>query len=137
MRHSCASCSSSRKSCSCDHGENSAPRRNGYSFKEGLTMMAAKAVGIDPYLAAEAGENAKAALNAIRNAAKTKNTKDRAGYIREVQSELRSISPGKHGKLVNAIQAKLLALQGGAVTARSPTSRQVKWSFRAACKHQS
>ncbi len=86
--------------------------RNAYTFKESLTMMAAKAVGIDPYLAAEAGENARAAINAIRNATKTKQPKDRAGYIREAQSELRTISAAKHPKLVNALQAKLLALQG-------------------------
>ena len=86
--------------------------RNSYTFKEGLTMMAAKAVGIDPYLAAEAGENARAAINAIRNAAKTKQPKDRAGYIREAQSELRTISAAQHPKLVNALQAKMLALQG-------------------------
>jgi hypothetical protein len=86
--------------------------RNSYTFKEGLTMMAAKAVGIDPYLAAEAGENARAAINAIRNAAKTKQPKDRAGYIREAQNELRTISAAQHPKLVNALQAKLLALQG-------------------------
>ncbi len=86
--------------------------RNAYTFKEGLTMMAAKAVGVDPYLAAEAGENARVAINAIRNAAKTKTPKDRAGYIREAQNELRAISAAQHPKLVNALQAKLLALQG-------------------------
>jgi hypothetical protein len=86
--------------------------RNSYTFKEGLTMMAAKAIGIDPYMAAEAGENARAAINAIRNAAKTKQPKDRAEYIREAQNELRTISAAQHPKLVNALQAKLLALQG-------------------------
>jgi hypothetical protein len=86
--------------------------RNSYTFKEGLTMMAAKAVGIDPYLAAEAGENARAAINAIRNAAKTKQPKDRAEYIREAHNEMRTISAALHPKLVNALQAKLLALQG-------------------------
>ena len=74
--------------------------------------MAAKAVGIDPYLAAEGGENARAAINAIRNAAKTKTAKDRAGFIREAQAEVRSISAAQHPKLVNALQARVLALQG-------------------------
>jgi hypothetical protein len=86
--------------------------RNSYTFKEGLTMMAAKAVGIDPYMAAEAGENARATINAIRNAGKAKQPKDRAGYIREAQNELRTISATQHPKLVNALQTKLLALQG-------------------------
>jgi|GEM_PF-4248699 len=89
-----------------------ATQRTSYSFKDGLTMMAAKAVGIDPYMAAEAGENARAALNAIRNAQKTKHANDRAGYVREAQAELRAISPQQHPQLVNALNAKLLALQG-------------------------
>jgi hypothetical protein len=112
MGHSCASCSASAKPCRCNAESETAPRRSGYSFKEGLTMMAAKATGIDPYLAAEAGENARAALNAMRNAAKAKSPKDRAGFIRDAQNELRAISPARHGKLVNSMQAKLLALQG-------------------------
>lgn len=87
-------------------------RRNSYTFKEGLTMMAAKAVGIDPYLAAEAGEGAKAAINAIRHAAQTKNPKDRAVLIQQAQTELRSINAAQHPKVVNAFQSRLLALQG-------------------------
>jgi hypothetical protein len=87
-------------------------KRNAYTFKEGLTMMAAKSVGIDPYLAAEAGEGAKSAINAIRHAAKTKNPQDRAALIRQAQVELRTINAARHPKVVNAIQARLLALQG-------------------------
>lgn len=86
--------------------------RNSFTFKEGLTMMAAKAVGIDPDLAVAAGEGAKATINAIRNAAKARTPKDRANYIRDAQRELKSISPAKHPKLVNAIQVRLLAVQG-------------------------
>jgi hypothetical protein len=44
------------------------PRKHGYSYREGLTMMAANAVGIDPYLAAEAGEDATPSLRALRHA---------------------------------------------------------------------
>lgn len=85
-------------------------KRANYSFKEGLTMMAAKAVGIDPFLAAEAGEGAKAAINAIRHATKIKNAKEREALIRQAQTELRNINAAKHPQVVNAIQARLLAL---------------------------
>ncbi|MSO99082.1 MAG: hypothetical protein EXR11_12835 [Rhodospirillaceae bacterium] len=71
-------------------------RRNGYSFKEGLTMLAAKAIGIDPELAAEAGENAKAAINAIRKAHKARSRADRAAFVSDAQAELKSINPSKH-----------------------------------------
>ena len=63
------------------------PQRNSYTFKEGLTLMAAKAVGIDPDLAVNAGDEARAAINAIRHAAKAKNAKDKAALIREAQKE--------------------------------------------------
>jgi hypothetical protein len=53
------------------------PTRNSYTFKEGLTMMAAKAVGIDPELAVNAGENARATINALRHAAKAKKKRQR------------------------------------------------------------
>jgi hypothetical protein len=69
-------------------------RRNSYTFKESLTMMAVKALGIDPDLAAEAGDGARAAINAIRHAAKAKSAKDRAALIRTAQSELRSSTLG-------------------------------------------
>jgi hypothetical protein len=88
------------------------PQRNSYTFKEGLTMMAAKAIGIDPDLAAEAGDGARAAINTIRHAAKAKSPKERAALIRTAQLELRSINAAKHPKVINAIQARLLALQG-------------------------
>gem|GEM_PF-3309963 len=75
-------------------------------------MMAANAVGIDPFLAADAGEGAKAAINAIRHATKAKSPDERAALIRQAQTELRNISAAKHPQIVNAIQARLLALQG-------------------------
>ena len=74
--------------------------------------MAARGCGIDPYVAAEAGESARSVLNALRNAATAKSHADRADYISEAQAELGNISAAKHPKLINAIQAKLLALQG-------------------------
>jgi hypothetical protein len=90
--------------------ETSMPNRS-YSFKEGLTMMAAKDVGIDPHLAAEAGEDARSILAALRRA-KTAKGPEKSKHIAAAQTELRKLSPKQHAKLINALQAKVLALQG-------------------------
>jgi hypothetical protein len=82
-----------------------------YSFKEGLAMMAAKEVGVDPYLAADAGEDARVVLATLRQA-KTAKGHDKAKHIAAAQTELRKLNPKQHGKLINALQAKVLALQG-------------------------
>jgi hypothetical protein len=82
-----------------------------YSFKEGLAMMAAKEVGVDPYLAADAGEDARVVLATLRRA-KTAKGHDKAKHIAAAQTELRKLNPKQHGKLINALQAKVLALQG-------------------------
>ncbi|MDX2143007.1 MAG: hypothetical protein SFV19_06610 [Rhodospirillaceae bacterium] len=86
--------------------------RTSYTFREGLTIMAAKAAGIDPDLAVEAGDSATAVLNPIRNAMKAKSPKAMAQHVTQAQQALRSISPRQHPQLVSALQAKLLALQG-------------------------
>jgi hypothetical protein len=88
------------------------PDCKNYTFKDGLASMAAKAVGIDPDLAVAAGEGARAAINALRKAMRAKNITDRTEFIRDAQAELKSINPLTHGKLVNAVQARILALQG-------------------------
>ena len=75
-------------------------------------MMAAQAVGIDPYLAAEAGDDPKNSLNLLRKARATKDLKLRAELIRDAQNELKYVDATAHPELVNAISAKLLALQG-------------------------
>ncbi|MDX2143008.1 MAG: hypothetical protein SFV19_06615 [Rhodospirillaceae bacterium] len=87
-------------------------KRTSHTFREGLTIMAAKAAGIDPDLAVEAGDNATVALNPIRNAMKAKSPKARAEHVTQAQQALRSISPRQDPELVSALQAKLLALQG-------------------------
>jgi hypothetical protein len=86
-------------------------RKKTYSFKEGLAMLAAKDVGIDPYLAAEAGEDARVILAALRRA-KTAKGPEKAKHIAAAQTELRKLNPQQHGRLINALQAKVLALQG-------------------------
>jgi lysozyme len=86
-------------------------RKRAYTFKEGLAMMAAKDVGVDPYLAADAGEDARSILAALRHA-KTAKGPEKAKHIAAAQTELRKLNPRQHGKLINALQAKVLALQG-------------------------
>ncbi len=85
--------------------------KRAYSFKEGLAMMAAKDVGVDPYLAAEAGEDARSILAALRRAKTAKGT-EKTKHIAAAQTELRKLNPKQHGKLITALQAKVLALQG-------------------------
>ncbi|MDX2143010.1 MAG: hypothetical protein SFV19_06625 [Rhodospirillaceae bacterium] len=85
--------------------------RSSYTFREGLTAMAANAVGVDPDLAIDAGENATSVLNSIRRAAKDRGP-NRAHAVRDAQHQLRRISAYKHGELVSALQTKILALQG-------------------------
>jgi hypothetical protein len=85
--------------------------KRSYSFKEGLAMMAVKDIGVDPYLAAEAGEDARSIIAALRRA-KTAKGQEKAKHIAAAQTELRKLSPQQHGKLINALQAKVLALQG-------------------------
>jgi hypothetical protein len=85
--------------------------KRSYSFKEGLAMMAAKEVGIDPYLAADAGEDARSILAALRRAKSAKGA-EKSKHIAAAQTELRKLNPKQHGKLINALQAKVLALQG-------------------------
>ncbi len=89
--------------------------KRAYSFKEGLTMMAAKDVDIDPYLAAEAGEDVRAILSAMRHAKNAKG-QDRTKHIAAAQTEIRKLKPKQHGKLVNALQANCLRCKGAAVT---------------------
>jgi hypothetical protein len=71
----------------------------------------ARDVGIDPYLAADAGEDARSILAALRHA-KTAKGPEKAKHIAAAQTELRKLNPRQHGKLINALQAKVLALQG-------------------------
>ncbi len=86
-------------------------QKRSYTFKEGLAMMAAKEVGIDPYLAAEAGDDARSVLAALRRAKTTKGA-EKAKHITTAQTDLRKLNPKQHGQLINALQAKALALQG-------------------------
>jgi lysozyme len=62
-------------------------------------------------LAADAGEDARSILAALGRA-KTAKGAEKAKHIAAAQTELRNLNPKQHGKLINALQAKVLALQG-------------------------
>ncbi|MCB2107506.1 MAG: hypothetical protein KDE14_07390 [Rhodobacteraceae bacterium] len=74
-------------------------------------MMAAQAVGIDPYLAAEAGDDAKNALTLLRKARAAKDRATRAELIRDAQNELKYVDANKHPELFAAIDLRLRALE--------------------------
>jgi hypothetical protein len=82
-----------------------------YSFQEGLTAMAAKAVGIDPDLAIGAGDDARAVISSLRAAANSQ-ASTRQKHLADTQRLLAKINPKTHAQFVNAITAKRLALQG-------------------------
>jgi hypothetical protein len=68
-------------------------------------------IGIAPYLAADAGDDARSIIAALRRAEAAKG-QEKAKHIAAAQTELRKLNPKQHGKLINALQAKVLALQG-------------------------
>ncbi|MDX2142555.1 MAG: hypothetical protein SFV19_04310 [Rhodospirillaceae bacterium] len=97
----------------------SEPGKHGYSFREGLTMMAANGSGIDPYLAAEAGEDATLSLRALRHALTLPAGPERREALATAARELRNIDPGRHEELVAAIAARIAEAQGHRPDVRS------------------
>jgi hypothetical protein len=100
------------------------PRKHGYTFREGLTMMAANGAGIDPYLAAEAGEDAKLSLRALRHALSLPAGPERREALATAARELRNIDPSQHGELVAAIAERIAEAEdrpAGACSGRRTT----------------
>ncbi|MCB2106625.1 MAG: hypothetical protein KDE14_02940 [Rhodobacteraceae bacterium] len=100
-------------------------RKSGLTFRQGLTAMAAQAVGIDPDLAAAAGDDAYNALKLIRKARTVKDPKVRAEFIADARRELKYVDANRHPELFAAIEAKLHRIQNiGAGTLNPATSQQ-------------
>ncbi|MDX2143002.1 MAG: hypothetical protein SFV19_06585 [Rhodospirillaceae bacterium] len=104
--------------------------RNSYTFREGLTMMAAKALGIDPDLAVEAGESATAVINLIRHAAKLRGP-GRDAALRDAERELRRINPRQHPELVQALYGKMMHVAGHGRASVNPATgaEEFFWPF--------
>jgi hypothetical protein len=105
-------------------------RKHGYSYLEGLTMMAANAVGIDPYLAAEAGEDATPSLRALRHALSLPPGPEQQNALAAAAREMGSIDSTRHGALVTAITDKIAAAGGQSRDARrNPRTSQQRFVF--------
>jgi len=90
------------------------PRKGGraMSLHEGAARMTANDLGVDPDLAAKAGPAAAKALGALSDANSAEDSAEKTRCIRRAQKHLRMIDPSRHGKLIQQIQARLLAAQG-------------------------
>ncbi|MCB2108895.1 MAG: hypothetical protein KDE14_14395 [Rhodobacteraceae bacterium] len=88
------------------------PHKSSYSFGDGLTMMAAQVIGIDPHLAADAGEDVRPALNALRNAFKAKTASDRKSWKKEAAQEIGRLGDRRYGPVVRLLRGKLRELDG-------------------------
>lgn len=82
------------------------------SLDAGVAGVIAMDAGIDPQLAVEAGEDAQDLLSFIRDAARTKSDKAKARYLKKAQAHLKDVNAREHPDLVQAVQARILALQG-------------------------
>jgi hypothetical protein len=82
-------------------------------------MMAANGAGIDPYLAAEAGEDATLSLRALRHALTLPAGPERREALATAARELRNIDPGRHGELVAAIAERIAEAEGRPTDVRS------------------
>lgn len=83
-----------------------------YSLDDGVAGILALDAGIDPHLAVEVGEDAQDVLSYLRDAAHAKSERAKATYVRKAQAHLKDICSRQHPDLVQAIQTKILALQG-------------------------
>ncbi|MDX2224232.1 MAG: hypothetical protein SFV21_15895 [Rhodospirillaceae bacterium] len=81
-------------------------------------MFAASGCGIDPYLAAEAGEDATPSLRALRHALTLPPGPERTAVLAGAARELNVIDPARHGALVDAIAEKIAAARGKSHGAR-------------------
>ncbi len=83
-----------------------------YSLDDGVAGVIALDAGIDPHLAADAGSDAQDVLSYVRDAARTKSQNAKDKYLRKAQTHLKDVCSRQHPELVQAIQTRILALQG-------------------------
>ncbi|MDX2143000.1 MAG: hypothetical protein SFV19_06575 [Rhodospirillaceae bacterium] len=93
-------------------------------------MMAAKALGIDPDLAVEAGDSATAVMNLIRHAVKLRGP-GRDAALRDAERELGRISPRQHPELIEALHGKLMEIAGHGRASVNPATgaEEFFWPF--------
>ncbi|MEQ8510753.1 MAG: hypothetical protein RIB43_17255 [Rhodospirillaceae bacterium] len=85
---------------------------SGWTLDQGLAAQYAAQAGLDPDLAAEAGEEVWDVLKSLRDATSETNPQRQAKLVRRIKTRLAKANLSRHGELVQHIEAKLLALQG-------------------------
>ncbi len=85
---------------------------DGWSLNEGLAAQYAAQAGLDPDLAAPAGEAAWDVLKSLRDAVDERDPARRAKRVQRTQQRLAKAGLGRHRELVHAIQERLATLSG-------------------------
>ena len=83
--------------------------------------MMAKAAGVEPDLALRGGTAATRVLGHISDALEAGNETAKNAALQKAQQKLRAIDSRKHGKLVQSLQGRLLAMQGRGDTTNPQT----------------
>ncbi|MEQ8510756.1 MAG: hypothetical protein RIB43_17270, partial [Rhodospirillaceae bacterium] len=84
----------------------------GWSLNQGLAAQYAAQAGIDPDLAAEAGEAAWDVLKALRDATDERDPRRRAKRVTLAKRRLNKAGFGRHRDLAKSIQTRLASLEG-------------------------
>ncbi len=87
-------------------------RKDGFSLREGVTAMMAKAAGIEPDLALRGGSAATRVLGHISDAFEAGNESAKSAALQKAQQKLQAIDPRKHGQLAQSLHGRIRAMQG-------------------------
>ncbi len=85
---------------------------DGWNLDEGLAAQYAAQAGLDPHIAAKAGNAAWDVLKSLRDAVEESDPARRAKRARRAQNLLAKANLGRHRDLVSAIQKRLAELAG-------------------------
>ncbi|MDX2221188.1 MAG: hypothetical protein SFV21_00480, partial [Rhodospirillaceae bacterium] len=99
--------------------------RHGYSFREGLAMMAAQRAGIDPELAGEAGDEVRDLASLIARAANARDAETRTSALQEARAELARFDAARHPELARALRARMAELDPSFTADRSDVGPDV------------
>lgn len=104
--------------------------KNGWSLNQGLAAQYAAQAGLDPDLAAAAGESAWDVLKALRDAADERDPGKRKERVAQTKRRLSKAGLSRHGDLAKSIHARLASLEGEGPSINPETGLQ---EFRFEC----
>ncbi|MEQ8510649.1 MAG: hypothetical protein RIB43_16720 [Rhodospirillaceae bacterium] len=94
------------------HSSSCRKNDDGWTLDQGLAAQYAAQAGLDPDLAADAGEAVWDVLKSLRDATSATDPQRQAKLVRRTKARLAKANLSRHDELVQHIEAKLLALQG-------------------------